>query len=91
MLDIAVALPVVDEGCAPAEEKRITILEESGDETSEFGARWHGIDREGQNPVREKKISDGGRVGRECQRGRMLFLGLGMGNTMTVSTSGYHR
>jgi hypothetical protein len=56
-VDSRVALPRVDEGGAPVEEIGVAVVDESGEETAEirmeFGARWHGIDREEQKAVVE--------------------------------------
>ena len=63
---------------AAAEETGVAVVEESGEETDEirmkFSARSHGIDREGQKAVAERKIGDGGGVGADVE-GRNALSG----------------
>jgi hypothetical protein len=60
MLDVAVALPGAGEGRGPAEEMGVAVVEESEEETAktrmEFGARWHGIDREEQKAAAGRRL-----------------------------------
>jgi hypothetical protein len=80
MLIVALRLPGGDEGSASAEQTEIVVIEESEEEARqirmEFNTRWHGTDCERQKAVVERKIGDGGPVGRKWWRGGVSFWNL---------------
>jgi hypothetical protein len=95
MLNVAVVLSAEEESRAPAKGTGVAIVREPREETAEvqmeFGARWEGIDCEGQKAVVETNIGDRKSVERKWQKGEMPFLELRICGTKAVSTSGWHR